>query len=248
MLTYKRLYQRVRESTGLDVLTPGTMQAIVENCDADLTGRGYRDFIEVTIEPLRDKHEDETNEEYEEAKKWMYENHGEGLYSFNTPKDLRRLLYLKVATESRMLQGLRLSINSDRINNVVVGDGELRSSFVNIEQQVLFYTNNNKVYFETRDRNANLKTVRLGYDKKIIIPSEPKVEEYETTIIPIRQEFEDAIVLYGIYQIYLRYGKEIERIQLALNNYKYFVEDMVSTLAHEDDYDREQGTKVLEHM
>ena len=117
-----------------------------------------------------------------------------------------------------------------------------------IEQQVLFYTNNNKVYFETRDRNANLKTVRLGYDKKIVIPSEPKVEEYETTIIPIRQEFEDAIVLYGIYQIYLRYGKEIERIQLALNNYKYFVEDMVSTLAHEDDYDREQGTKVLEHM
>ena len=74
MLTYKKLYQRVRESTGLDVLTPGTMQAIVENCDADLTGRGYRDFLEVTLEPERDKREDETEKEYEEAKKLEPDN------------------------------------------------------------------------------------------------------------------------------------------------------------------------------
>ena len=248
MLTYKKLYQRVRESTGLDVLTPGTVQAIVENCDADLTGRGYRDFIEVTLEPFREKREDETEKEYEKAKLLMYEDHGYGLYSFNIPEDMRRILYLKVATEYKMLHGLRLSITSDRINNIIVDNKELRSAFTNIEQGLLFYTNNNKVYFETRDRQAGLISVRFGYDKKIMVPSEPKIEDFETTVIPIRQEFEDAIVLYGIYQIYLRYGKEIEKIQLALNNYKYFVEDMVSTLAHEDDYDREQGTKVLEHM
>lgn len=248
MLTYKKLYQRVRESTGLDVLTPGTIQAIIENCDADLTGRGYRDFVEVTIEPLRDQREDETDKEYEEAKKFMYEEHGYGLYSFNIPEDMRRLLYLKVATDYIMLQGLRLSINSDRVNNHVVEKGKLRSAFTNIEQGLIFYTNNNKVYFELRDRDAEVMAVRFGYDKKIIVPNEPKVEDFETTVIPIRQEFEDAIVLYGIYQIYLRYGKELERIQLSLNNYKYFVEDMVATLAHEDDYDREQGTKILEHM
>ena len=248
MLTYKKLYQRVRESTGLDVLTPGTIQAIIENCDADLTGRGYRDFVEITIEPERDKREDETDKEYQEALRFMYKNHGHGLYSFEIPQDMRRILYLKVATEYKMLQGLRLSINSDRVNNIIVGQKELRSSFTDIEQQVLFYTNNGRVYFETRDRQATLTSVRFGYDKKIIVPEEPKVEDFETTVIPIRQEFEDAIVLYGIYQIYLRYGKELERIQLSLNNYKYFVEDMVSTLAHEDDYDREQGTKVLEHM
>ena len=248
MLTYKKLYQRVRESTGLDVLTPGTIQAIIENCDADLTGRGYRDFVEITLEPERDKREDETDKEYQEALGLMYKDHGHGLYSFAVPQDTRRILYLKVATEYKMLQGLRLSINSDRVNNIIVGQRELRSSFADIEQQVLFYTNNGRVYFETRDRQANLTSVRFGYDKKIIVPEEPKVEDFETTVIPIRQEFEDAIVLYGIYQIYLRYGKELERIQLSLNNYKYFVEDMVSTLAHEDDYDREQGTKVLEHM
>lgn len=248
MLTYKKLYQRVRESTGLDVLTPGTMQAIVENCDADLTGRGYRDFLEVTLEPERDKREDETEKEYEEAKKLMYHSHGYGLYSFDIPEDMRRILYLKVATEYKMLQGLRLSINSDRVNNIIVEKGKLRTAFTNIEQELIFYTNNNKVYFETRDRQVDLTDIRFGYDKKIMVPDEPKLEDYETTVIPIRREFEDAIVLYGIYQVYLRYGKEVERIQLSLNNYKYYVEDIVSTLAHEDDYDREQGTKVLEHM
>lgn len=248
MLTYKKLYQRVRESTGLDVLTPGTMQAIVENCDADLTGRGYRDFLEVTLEPERDKREDETEKEYEEAKKLMYHSHGYGLYSFDIPEDMRRILYLKVATEYKMLQGLRLSINSNRVNNIIVEKGKLRTAFTNIEQELIFYTNNNKVYFETRDRQADLTDIRFGYDKKIMVPDEPKLEDYETTVIPIRREFEDAIVLYGIYQVYLRYGKEVERIQLSLNNYKYYVEDIVSTLAHEDDYDREQGTKVLEHM
>lgn len=248
MLTYKKLYQRVRESTGLDVLTPGTMQAIVENCDADLTGRGYRDFIEVTIEPERPKREDETDKEYEEAKKFMYKNLGYGLYEFEIPEDMRRILYLKIATETTMLQGLRLSINSDRVNNIIVEKGKLRTAFTNIEQGLIYYTNNNKVYFETRDRQSNLADVRFGYDKKIMVPDEPRVADYETTVIPIRREFEDAIVLYGIYQVYLRYGKEVERIQLSLNNYKYYVEDIVATLAHEDDYDREQGTKILEHM
>lgn len=248
MLTYKKLYQRVRESTGLDVLTPGTMQAIVENCDADLTGRGYRDFLEVTLEPERDQREDETDKEYEEAKKLMYKSLGYGLYCFDIPEDMRRVLYLKVATEYKMYQGLRLSVNSDRVNNIIVEKGKLRTAFTNIEQGLIFYTNNNKVYFETRDRQSEIFDVRFGYDKKIIVPDEPKLEDYETTVIPIRREFEDAIVLYGIYQIYLRYGKEVERIQLSLNNYKYYVEDIVATLAHEDDYDREQGTKVLEHM
>ena len=146
MLTYKRLYQRIRETTGLDVLTPGTIQSIIENCDADLTGRGYRDFIEITIEPMRDKLESETDEEYEVAKKLMYENHGYGLYSFDIPEDMRRILYLKVANDFKMVQALRLSINSDRVNNLVVEKGSLRSSFTNIEQEALFYTNNNKIY------------------------------------------------------------------------------------------------------
>ena len=109
-------------------------------------------------------------------------------------------------------------------------------------------SNNGKVWFELRDRPTKVQAVRFGYDRKIIVPDEPKVKDFETTEIPIRREFEDAMVLYGIYHVFNRYSKELEKIQMALNNYKYFVEDMVATLAHEDDYDREQGTKVLEHM
>ncbi len=225
--TYGKLYRRIRESTGLDVLTPGTMQAIVENSMADLSSRGYRDFCEIQIEP---------------------ENHGDGLYSFEIPENLRRILYLKVGIRGTMLLGLRLSITDDRINNIVTSDKHLRTAFTNIEQGLIYYTNNGRVYFELRDRNADLIDVRFGYDKKITVPEEPKVENYDITVIDVRREYEDAIVLYGIYQIYNRYGKEFERIQMALNNYKYFVEDITATVAHEDDYDREQGTKILEHM
>ena len=248
MLTYHKLYRRVRESTGLDVLTAGTIQSIIENCDADLTSRGYRDFTEIALEPLRDKKPTETDEEYAEARKLMYESHGYGLYSFDIPQDMRRILYLKVAHQYRMLQGLRLSINSDRINNIILGEGQLRTAFTDIEQQLIYYTNNGKVWFELRDRPTKVQAVRFGYDRKIVVPDEPKVKDFETTVITIRREFEDAMVLYGIYHVFNRYSKELEKIQMALNNYKYFVEDMVATLAHEDDYDREQGTKVLEHM
>lgn len=246
--TYKRLYHRIRESTGLDVLTPGTMQAIIENCMADLTGRGYRDFTELTFIPFREQGETETEEEYLEAKKFMYTSHGSGLYSFEIPEDLRRILYLKVAAGSRMLQGLRLSITEDRVNNIVVDEGQIRTAFTNIEQELIFYTNRGRVYFEMRDRPVKLTDVRFGYDKKIIVPVEPELKDYDTTVIDIRKEYEDALVLYGIYHVYNRYGKEIDRIQMSLNNYKYFVEDITATLAHEDDYDREQGTKILEHM
>lgn len=235
--TYSKLYRRVRESTGLDVLTPGTMQAIIENCMADLTSRGYRDFVEVRVLP----------EDSEEAG-IKYTNHGYGLYSFEIPDNLRKILYLKVAVTGKMLLGLRLSITDDRVNCIVVDNRELRTSFTNIEQSLIFYTNNGRIYLELRDRNADIIDIRFGYDKKIVVPEEPKVENYDTTIIDVRKEYEDAIVLYGIYQVYNRYSKEIDRIQMSLNNYKYFVEDITATLAHEDDYDREQGTKILEHV
>jgi hypothetical protein len=225
--TYGKLYRRIRESTGLDVLTAGTMQAIVENSMADLASRGYRDFTEVSIDP---------------------ENLGDGLYCFDLPEDTRRILYLKVAINGTMHKGLRLSVTDDRINNVVTSDKNLRTAFTNIEQGLIFYTNNDKVYFELRNRSAEPVAVRFGYDRKITVPSEPDVKDYEDTIINVRREYEDAIVLYGIYQIYNRYGKEFEKIQMALNNYKYYVEDITATVAHEDDYDREQGTKILEHM
>jgi hypothetical protein len=52
----------------------------------------------------------------------------------------------------------------------------------------------------------------------------------------IREEFEDAVVLYCVYFFYQRYLKEDTKVQVALNNYKYLVEDLLHELAYEDTY------------
>lgn len=248
MLTYKTLYRRIRESTGMDVLTTGAIQTIIENCLADLTSRGHRNFEEKVCYLYREKDENETQEQYDELRKWMYEPLGYGLYKLPLPENCRRILYLKLASTYRMYNGLRLSITDDRINNVTVDMGKMRTAFTNLEWNVIYYTNGDDIFIETRDREMKLTDLRLGYDKKIIVPEEPKLKEFENTVIDIRQEFEDALVLYGIYFIYNRYSKEVERIQMALNNYKYYVEDITATLSHEDDYTRPQGVRLEERV
>ncbi len=48
----KRLYERVIETTGLDILTIGSLQTAISNCMADLTSRGYRLFKEITFDNI----------------------------------------------------------------------------------------------------------------------------------------------------------------------------------------------------
>ena len=45
-------YERVLETTGLDVMTLGSLKASIKNCMADLTSRGYRVFKEKTLKDL----------------------------------------------------------------------------------------------------------------------------------------------------------------------------------------------------
>ena len=40
------LYNRIVETTGLDVMTLGSLRAAIANCMADLTSRGYKIFKE----------------------------------------------------------------------------------------------------------------------------------------------------------------------------------------------------------
>ena len=42
---------------------------------------------------------------------------------------------------------------------------------------------------------------------------------------------EDALVFYAAYFYYSRFIKDVEKIQLYLNNYKYYVEDITHELA-----------------
>lgn len=243
--TYKRLYHRIRESTGLDVLTENVLQTIIENCFADVTSRGYREFNE---QPYYPEPTDETVEVPEDE--LHFTNLEGGLYSIEIPNDYRNALFVKVVVDNKVYLADRVALTDERVNSIVVADKPelVRSNFAYLDKDAIFYTKDNTMFIETRDRNKAVSSIRLGYDKRLIAPKQPILKDYDTTIIPVRREFEDAIVLFGIYFLLQRYSKDTDRVQMALNNYKYYIEDLTYTLAYEDDYHDEDGTICLDRV
>lgn len=235
MMTYKKLYHRIRESTGLDVLTENVIQTIIENCFADITSRGYREFGEESY--------------FEEGEK-TFEKLGQGLYCIDIPEDYRKTLHLKVAVNNKVYLGYRLALTDERVNSIMVGNDkkEIRSNFAYIDKDVIFYTKDNKMYIESRFREKEVECIMLGYDKRLIAPKQPSLKNYDEVTINCRREFEDAIVLFGVYFLLQRYSKDTDRVQMALNNYKYYVEDLTYTLAYEDNYTDEDGIICLERV
>lgn len=289
--TYKRLYHRIRESTGLDVLTENVLQTIIENCFADITSRGYREFNEeVYVEtPIKDQ-EPYTEEDYEfvsnklleatpefteeeitrydfngdgtvdqtdldELKKWVgvktFINLGSGLYKIKIPDDYRNTLHVKVVSDNKVYLGYRVALTDERVNSIVVADENpkvVRSNFAYLDKDSIYYTKESDMYIENRFRQRPVSEIRLGYDKRLIAPAQPLLKDYDKTVIPVRREFEDAIVLYGIHFLLQRYSKDTDRLQMALNNYKYYIEDLTFTLAYEDNYHDEDGVTCLERV
>lgn len=239
MMTYKKLYHRIRESTGLDVLTENVLQTIIENCFADITSRGYREFGEQIYIPEKETEED-----------MVFESLGQGLYSIDIPEDYRKTLHLKVTVNNKVYLGYRLALTDERVNSILVGNDkkEVRSNFAYIDKDVIFYTKDEKMYIECRFRDKEVYDIRLGYDKRLIAPKQPDLKTYDTAEIKCRREFEDAIVLFGVYFLLQRYSKDTDRVQMALNNYKYYVEDLTYTLAYEDNYTDEDGIICLERV
>ena len=70
-------YDRVLETSGLEVMTLGSLKAAIKNCMADLTSRGYKNFIEKSLEEMNPKY---TNT---------------SLVILDCPADIRKTLYLK---------------------------------------------------------------------------------------------------------------------------------------------------------
>ncbi len=239
MMTYKSLYHRIRESTGLDVLTENVLQTIIENCFADITSRGYREFNEQVYIKESENEEDK-----------LFESLGQGLYSIDIPEDYRRTLHLKVTVNNKVYLGHRLALTDERVNSIVVGNEnkDVRTNFAYLDKDVIFYTKGDKMYIECRFRDKEVYDIRLGYDKRLIAPKQPDLKKYDETEIICRREFEDAIVLYGIFFLLQRYSKDTDRVQMALNNYKYYVEDLTYTLAYEDNYTDEDGIICLERV
>ena len=289
-LTYKRLYHRIRESTGLDVLTENVLQTIIENCFADVTSRGYREFNEeVYYAPPKKFQEPYTQEDYDylEAKlqeetptftvkdlarydfnndhqitaedlatlqNWVnvqtYVDLDKGLFKIKIPYDYRKTLHLKVVVNNKVYRGERLALTDERVNSIVVEDWPkiVRSNFAYLDKDTIFYTKGDDMYIENRFRHKKPMQIRLGYDKRLIAPKQPTLKEYDTTVINVRREFEDALVLFGIFFLLQRYSKDTDRVQMALNNYKYYIEDLTYTLAYEDNYTDEDGTICLERV
>lgn len=255
MMTLKDLFLRIKDTTGMEVLTVSDMYTIYLNCAADLTSRGYREFAEVEILP-RPETEVEGVLYFDALKNKKF--------TFDSPSTLRKILYLKLDDGTGMHKGIRIPATHPAIDTVL-DDGNYYFNFASGDKvPYVYYSKNNKLVFEALTTNAPVKLV-LGYYKKIpknIIPEtytytddegnevtssdvyDPAV--LETITLPIREDLEDVFVFFGIYYVYNKRLKEDAMIQRHLNNYKYQVEDVLHELNYEDNFNEEESVIVLD--
>lgn len=220
-MTLLDLLIRIRETTSLNIITPQSLGTCVANCFADLTSRGYRFFKEKEINLTNPEELKQTNTSFILDKQIQTE----------VPKDLRKLLYVKVIFENNVLTAKRVSPSSPEINNRV------KNGIVYTEpvEGAIVYRKENILVIET-SYSKPLKIV-LGYNAKLTAPDIPDDEESLPEIeIDMRPEFEDALVFYGCYFYFMRGIENQETTQAYLNQYKYYVEDILHELGHEDSY------------
>lgn len=239
-MTLYDLYQRIIETTGLDVVTIGSLRTSVANCFADLTSRGYKIFTELSLESEEFKDKTETNY---------------NMVILPMPKDVRKILYLRLYfPEQGAVLASRYSLTNKRVGSKWL-NGAFRSA---VEPgQAIFYTKGDKIYVEWHtDCGETLENLEFGYNKKLSMPSNfPTDEQFKTfnnlealkdCVLDIRPEFEDALVFYAAYFYYARFQKDTDKINHYLSQYKYYVEDIVHELSYEDEFNEEDVVIKIE--
>lgn len=218
------LYERVIETTGLDVMTLGSIKAAIKNCMADLTSRGYRVFKELQLKDLKDAYIDNT------------------MIETNLPIDVRKILYCKVFFNNNAVIARRYSLSNKRVACQYI-NGKFRSSLQTNE--AIFFVKGDKLIIEWHPAFGNLTDINFGYYQRLEAPdfddTVSDVQQLRNVEINIRPEFEDALVFYAAYFYYARYVKDTDKIQLYLSNYKYYVEDITHELAYEDEFFEEDS-------
>lgn len=217
------LYTRVVETTGLDVITLDSLNTAVANCMADLTSRGYRTFIEKHLKDLS----------YTQNK---------NLIKFQLPTDVRKNLYIRVFFNNEAVVATRYSLSNKRVA-CKFEEGAFRSLLNH--GQAIYYTKGDSLFIEWDPSLGQLQDICYGYYQRLVAPKVDAtiedIEQLEKIEFNIREEFEDAIVLYAAYFYYSRYIKDADKIQFYLSQYKYYVEDLTHELAYEDDFNEEDA-------
>ena len=226
-------YERVLETTGLDVMTFGSLKAAIKNCTADLTSRGYRVFKENTLEDLKDD--------------TFYQDYA--MVECKLPSNIRKVLYCKLFFANGAVIAKRYSLSNKRVACNYVS-GKFRSHMQSNE--AIFYIKGDKLIIEWHHCLGQLVNVAFGYYEKLQAPdfddTTTDLTKLKDIEIDIRQEFEDALVFYAAYFYYSRYVKDTDKIQLYLSNYKYYVEDITHELAYEDEYFEEDSVISTEDI
>lgn len=217
------LYTRVVETTGLDVVTLDSLNTAVANCMADLTSRGYKTFKEKHLKDLN----------YSQNK---------NLISFPQPSDVRKNLYIRLFFNNEAVVATRYSLSNKRVA-CKYEQGSFRS--VLLPKQAIYYVKGDSIIIEWDPHLGNVQDICYGYYQRLIAPKVDStiedIDQLEQIEFDIREEFEDAIVLYAAYFYYSRYIKDGDKIQFYLSQYKYYVEDLTHELAYEDDFNEEDA-------
>lgn len=212
-------YERVIETTGLDVMTLPSIKAAIKNCMADLTSRGYRIFCEKQLKDFENAYIDGT------------------MIEVDLPKNVRKILYCKVFFNNNAVSATRYSLSNKRVSCMYINN-KFRSHLQSNE--AIFFVKGDKLIIEWHPAFGNVTDISFGYYEKLTAPDfnadVSDIQQLQNVTIDIREEFEDALVFYAAYFYYSRYVKDTDKIQLYLSNYKYYVEDITHELAYEDEF------------
>ena len=191
------LHTRVVETTGLDVLTASSLYVAMQNCVADLTSRGYRDFVELFKPDMTIEYEDNAT------------------LIAKIPGNIRKVLYCRAYFQTTGVIASRFSLANPKLESKFV-DGRFRTPVP--PQHAIFYLKQDKLVIEWDRTLGAITSFAFGYLTALEVPpldtniNEADIQDLDGIEINIRKEYEDALVFYAAYFYYSRYGKDTEKL------------------------------------
>lgn len=191
----------------MEIISEKSLVVCVNNCIADLMSRSYREYKEVafTMDSLVPT-------------------------TIELPEDFRKVNYVIVETRNVSTHAERVALGEGQYKGYKDAEGNVRIAKTPVNCPYVYYIKNNTLTVDSRLIDPVLK-VTLGYNAKLFnIPIDSDLE----TDLNVRQELENAFVLYGLYFYITRSGYDHEMQKAYLDRYRYYVEDILSDLAAED--------------